>query len=125
MGLAAQRLEGSGLLYGALAALGFAACALVSKTSPRPAAGDGVARTVSALGTRDGFYMLLLLFLLTLGLAPVALPYLVLLAVLGSHVYWLIALAARASTSAPEQRAAPKAPLPARSLEESTRAAKH
>jgi phosphatidylglycerophosphate synthase len=101
MGIAAQRLEGSGLLYGGLAALGFAASALVSKALPPPPAGDSIARTVSALGTRDGFYVLLVLFLLTLGLAPAALPHLVLVAALGSHLYWLSALIARARTAPP------------------------
>jgi phosphatidylglycerophosphate synthase len=99
MGLAAQRLEGSGLVSGVLAALGFAACALVTKTSRPSSGGDGMARTVSALGTRDGYYMLLLLYCAVLGLAPAALPHLVLVAALGSHVYWLSALVARARTA--------------------------
>ncbi|HET7293542.1 MAG TPA: hypothetical protein VFM88_14045, partial [Vicinamibacteria bacterium] len=78
---------------------GFAACALVTKTSRPRAGGDGVARTVTALGTRDGYYVLLLLFCGTLALAPAALPPLVLVAALGSHIYWLSALVARARTA--------------------------
>jgi phosphatidylglycerophosphate synthase len=107
LGLAAQRLEGSGLLYGGLAAIGFTVSALVSKTSPRPKAAHGIARTVSALGTRDGFYVLLLLYLLTIGLLPVALPHLVLFAALGSHLYWLSVLATRPRVAPAAVREAP------------------
>jgi phosphatidylglycerophosphate synthase len=95
MGLASARVGGTGLFFGVLAALGFAASALVAKTSPRPIAGHGLARAVTAVGTRDGFYLLLLLFILTLGLAPASLPWLVLVAAIGSHAYWLSALAVR------------------------------
>ncbi|MGH7332558.1 MAG: CDP-alcohol phosphatidyltransferase family protein [Candidatus Rokuibacteriota bacterium] len=107
LGLAAQRLDGIGLLYGALAALGFTVSALVSKTLPRPKAEHGLARTVSALGTRDGFYVLLLLYLLTLGLAPAALPHLVLFAAIGSHLYWLSVLATRSRAAPTAVRTAP------------------
>ncbi len=107
LGMAAQRLEGSGLVYGSLAALGFIASALVSKTLPRPKVAHGVARTVSALGTRDGFYVLLLLYLLTIALAPAALPSLVLLAALGSHLYWLSVLATRPRVAPTAARTAP------------------
>ncbi len=50
LGLAAQRLEGTGLLYGGLAAIGFIASALVSKTLPRPKVAHGLARTVGRAG---------------------------------------------------------------------------
>jgi phosphatidylglycerophosphate synthase len=95
LGLAAERVGGRGLLLGALAALGFVACALVAKTSPRPIPGHGLMGAVSAIGTRDGFYLLLLLFILVIGVAPAGLPWLVLVAALGSHAYWFGALAVR------------------------------
>ena len=95
MGLAAARVERAGLFLGVLAALGFAASALVAKTSPRPIPGHGLTRAISAIGTRDGFYLLLLLFILALGLAPAELALLVLVAAIGSHAYWLSALAVR------------------------------
>jgi phosphatidylglycerophosphate synthase len=107
LGLAAQRLEGTGLFYGGLAAIGFIASALVSKTLPRPKAAHGLARTVGALGTRDGFYVLLLLYVLTIALAPAALPHLVLFAALGSHLYWLSVLATRPRVAATAARTAP------------------
>jgi len=95
LGSAAERVSGSGLFLGVLAAFGFAASALVAKTSPRPLPGHGLMHAISAIGTRDGFYLLLLLFILALGLAPTCLPLLVLVAAIGSHAYWLGALAAR------------------------------
>jgi phosphatidylglycerophosphate synthase len=107
LGLAAQRLDGSGLLYGGLAAIGFVASALVSKTSPRSKTPHGLARTVSALGTRDGFYVLLLLYLLVIALAPAVLPHLVLFAALGSHLYWLSVLATRPRVAPTAVRPAP------------------
>lgn len=107
MGVAAQRLDGSGLLYGWLAALGFIASALVTKTLRRAQAARGVARTVSALGTRDGFYVLLLLYLLTIAAAPAVLSHLVLFAALGSHLYWLSVLATRPRVAPAGARTAP------------------
>ena len=109
LGLAAARISGTGLFLGVLAALGFAASALVAKTSPRPIPGPGLTRAISAIGTRDGFYLLLLLFILILGLSPAGLPLLVLVAAIGSHAYWVSALAVRyrhhaRSTSASRDR---------------------
>ena len=95
LGLAAARVGGTGVFFGVLAALGFAASALVAKTSPRSLSGQGLARTISAMGTRDGFYLLLLLFIVALGVAPSSLPALVLVAAIGSHAYWVTALAVR------------------------------
>jgi hypothetical protein len=95
------------LLYGGLAAIGFIASALVSKTLPRPKGAHGFARTVGALGTRDGFYVLLLLYVLTIALVPAALPHLVLFAALGSHLYWLSVLATRPRVAATAARTAP------------------
>ena len=112
LGFAAEQVNGTGLFLGVLAALGFAASALIAKTSPRPIPGHGVMRAVSAIGTRDGFYLLLLLFILAIGMAPSSLPLLVLLAAVGSHVYWLSALAVRwrhhtVSASASRDRSRP------------------
>jgi phosphatidylglycerophosphate synthase len=95
MGLAAERVGGTGVFLGVVAALGFAVSALVAKTSPRPIAGHGVTRAITAMGTRDGYYLLLLLFILILWLAPASLPVLVLVAAVGSHAYWVVALVVR------------------------------
>jgi phosphatidylglycerophosphate synthase len=95
LGHAAAKVGGTGFFFGVLAALGFAASALVAKTSPRPIAGDGLTRAITVIGTRDGYYLLLMLFILTLWAAPASLPLLVLGAAIGSHAYWLGALAVR------------------------------
>src|SRR5262245_39569229 len=98
MGLAAARAGGPGIFLGVLAALGFAASALVAKTAPRPRPGPGLPQAISAIGTRDGFYLLLVLYILALGMAPAALPRLVLVAAIGSHTYWVVAVAVRVLT---------------------------
>ena len=93
-GLAAQRAADGGALPGVLAAAGFAASAVVTKASRQVLREDGdLGRIVSVVGTRDGFYLLAVIFAAALGLAPATLPALVVLAALGSHVYWITALA--------------------------------
>jgi phosphatidylglycerophosphate synthase len=110
LGLAAARGGGRGLFVGVLAALGFAASALVAKTSPRPIAGQGLPRAISAVGTRDGYYLLLVLFILALGVAPASLPLLVIVAAIGSHAYWITALVVRARHHAHPTPAGSKGP---------------
>jgi phosphatidylglycerophosphate synthase len=95
-GLAAQHAAGSGALAGVLAAAGFAASAVVTKASRQILREDGdLGRIVSVVGTRDGYYILAVIFAAALALAPGTLPALVLLAAVGSHVYWIVALAVR------------------------------
>ena len=57
--------------------------------------GAGVPRTLARLGNRNGFYVLLLMFLALLALAPAALPALLLVAAVGAHTYWVGHLALR------------------------------
>lgn len=92
MGVAAERIAGTGLGLGAVAAIGFALSALSAKTS---AGGDDVRQALTRLGSRDGFYLLLVAFFAQLSLAPATLPALLLLTAVGSHVYWLGQLAVR------------------------------
>jgi hypothetical protein len=54
-----------------------------------------VGRLFVALGNRDGFYASLLAFVLALGLAPAALPALMVLLAVGTHAYWLGAMLSR------------------------------
>jgi phosphatidylglycerophosphate synthase len=86
LGVAAERVAGSGFGLGVAAAIGFALSALAAKTAPRT---EPVPRILIRLGNRDGFYVLLLAFLALLALAPAALPGLLLVAAVGSHAYWL------------------------------------
>jgi phosphatidylglycerophosphate synthase len=86
LGVAAERVAGSGFGLGVAAAIGFALSALAAKTTVRS---EPVPRVLIRLGNRDGFYVLLALYLALLALAPAALPGLLLVATVGSHAYWL------------------------------------
>ena len=92
MAVAAERVAGTGLGLGVVAAIGFALSALSVKTSK---GGEGMRRALASLGTRDGFYLLLVAFLAQLAVAPATLPALLLVAAVGAHAYWLGHLALR------------------------------
>ena len=77
---------------GALAAAGVIAGAAVSKVWP--VAGTALA----GLGNRDGFYAMLLGFIVLLTYAPAVLPWLMVIVALGTHVYWAARVALRAKT---------------------------
>ena len=95
MGVATQATQGGpATLVGGVAALGIVMSAMTAKISP-PAAGNSVGRLLQGLGTRDGFYGMLLLFITVLGLQPTALPELMIVVALGAHAYWLSRLAYR------------------------------
>jgi phosphatidylglycerophosphate synthase len=95
MGVTAQARAGrAGIGLGALAASGVVVSAIIAKTSPRSTAG-GVGGFLDALGNRDGFYAMLLLFILALTFAPALLPILMIVVATGSHAYWLTRLAHR------------------------------
>jgi len=87
MGVTAQRAGGRmGIGLGLLAAGGVVASAIVAKTSPPRS------RVLAALGTRDGFYAMLVIFILVLTLAPGRLPMFLIVVAAGSHAYWLARL---------------------------------
>ncbi len=92
MGMAVERVAGTGLALGVAMAIGFALSGLAAKMSGN---GNGVPRALTRLGNRNGFYVLLLAFLALLALAPAALPALLLVAAVGSHAYWVGHLAVR------------------------------
>jgi phosphatidylglycerophosphate synthase len=92
MGMAAERVAGTGLVLGVAMAIGFALSGLAAKISGN---GASVPRALTRLGNRNGFYVLLLAFLALLALAPAALPALLLVATLAAHVYWVGHLALR------------------------------
>jgi phosphatidylglycerophosphate synthase len=95
MGMTTQRAAGrAGLALGVLAAIGIVVSAMIAKTSPR-SAGTGVGGFLDALGSRDGFYAMLIVFILALAFAPSVLPVLMLIVTIGSHAYWLARLAYR------------------------------
>ena len=111
MGVTAQASAGrAGLGLGVLAASGVVLSAMVAKTSPRSTTG-GVGGFLNALGSRDGFYAMLVLFILTLTFAPALLPILMIVVAAGSHAYWLTRLAHRL-TSGGAIAAPPQPPPP-------------
>jgi len=86
MGMAAEHLAGTGDALGVAMAIGFALSGLAAKMSDN---GAGVPQTLARLGNRNGFYVLLLMFLALLALAPAALPALLLVAAAGAHAFWV------------------------------------
>lgn len=87
MGMTAERAADAGFAMGLVAAVGVIASAWVAKTAPP--AGNAVNRAFGALGNRDGFYVMLVAFLLALATAPSLLPALMVLVALGTHAYWI------------------------------------
>jgi len=101
MGVTAQHAAGHGAIgLGVLAAIGVGVSAMLAKTSPR-SAGRGVGGFLDALGSRDGFYAMLVAFVLALAFAPSALPFLMIIVAVGAHAYWVTRLAYRLFARAP------------------------
>lgn len=89
MGLTAQRITGGGAMLGVVGAIGVLASATVARLWPATGAAGRTATALENLGTRDGFYAMLLLFITAHAAAPAALPWLMIVVALGSHAYWL------------------------------------
>jgi len=95
MGASAQQTAGHGAGgLGVLAAIGVVVSAMLSKTSPR-SAGRGLGGFLDALGSRDGFYGMLIGFILALAFAPSVLPFLMGIVAVGAHAYWVTRLVYR------------------------------
>ncbi|OLC16877.1 MAG: hypothetical protein AUH29_03945 [Candidatus Rokubacteria bacterium 13_1_40CM_69_27] len=95
MGMTAQQVGGDGAaLAGVVAAIGVVASATLTQTSP-PARGGGIGLLLDALSNRDGFYAMLVIFILGLALRPGALPALMIFLAVGCHAFWLSRLAWR------------------------------
>lgn len=77
-----------------LAAVGVVVSAVLAKTSPRSA--GGVGGVLDAVGSRDGFYGMLVAYVLALTVFPAGLPLLMIVVTAGSHAYWLTRLGHRA-----------------------------
>jgi len=89
MGVTSATLAGAGGRLGIVAAVGVVASAFVAKWWP-PRGTTGMGGAVEKLGSRDGFYALLLLFIGLRAFAPSALPWLMILVALGSNAYWVV-----------------------------------
>jgi phosphatidylglycerophosphate synthase len=89
MGVTAQTIAGGGAWLGVGAALGVVASAAVAKLWPVTAATDGIGGALAGLGSRDGFYAMLVLFIVARAVAPGTLPLLMVVVTLGAHAYWV------------------------------------
>jgi phosphatidylglycerophosphate synthase len=93
LGHAASSVTGGGLAAGVAAAMGVLASAVVGKLwppAPLTAAHRGL---LDALTSRDGFYVMLVLFLVLRIAAPALLPTLMIVVAAGTHAYWIARLA--------------------------------
>jgi len=93
MGVTAQRTAGGGAIAGVVAALGTAGSAALAQSSSAAAGGVGV--LLDALSNRDGFYVMLVVFILGLAFLPAALPPFMILVAVGCHAFWLSRLVYR------------------------------
>jgi phosphatidylglycerophosphate synthase len=89
MGMTAQAVAGGGAGLGLAGAFGIIASAVVAKLWPVAGDTGGVGGALQSLGSRDGFYAMLALFIVARALAPAALPLLMIVIALGAHAYWL------------------------------------
>jgi phosphatidylglycerophosphate synthase len=88
MGVSAQAAAGAGAWLGVLGAVGMLGSAAVAKWWPDTGAA-GAGGALVGMGSRDGFYAMLVLFIAARALLPAALPWLMVLVALGSHAYWV------------------------------------
>jgi phosphatidylglycerophosphate synthase len=89
LGVTSTAQTGHGAGLGMLAALGVIASAAVANAWPRLAMPDRVGAALSGLGSRDGFYAMLLAFIVARAAWPAALPWLMVVVAGGSHAYWV------------------------------------
>jgi phosphatidylglycerophosphate synthase len=102
MGVAAERRFGGGaLVMGLVAGAGVTLSAVLARRLP--AGRGGVQHALKRFGSRDLFYLLLLLFVGGLAALPAILPGVLALAAVGSQAYWLGALAARLRSRLPRR----------------------
>ncbi|TMQ16687.1 MAG: CDP-alcohol phosphatidyltransferase family protein [Candidatus Rokuibacteriota bacterium] len=88
LGLAATRVAGGGWTAGLVAAAAVVVSGLLAKVwPPSPASADR--NVLDRLTSRDGFYLMLLAFVLVRLVDPARLPALMILIAVGAHVYWV------------------------------------
>jgi len=88
LGVAASRLAGASHLIGVVAAVGIGVSAIIGKLCP-PAPAAAPRHLLDRLTSRDGFYIMLSLFVV-LGLSrPTLLPGFIVVVAVSSHVYWV------------------------------------
>ena len=88
MGVTTQDVTGTGFWIGVIGTLGTLGSAVVAKVSP-PRAADAMGRRLEDMGSRDGFYAMLVLFIIGRAVAPALLPWLMVVVAVGSNAYWI------------------------------------
>jgi len=88
LGVTSAAVTGQGMTLGVVAALGIIASAAVMKVWPALAMPDRLGTAIAGLGSRDGFYAMLLAFIVARAAWPAALPWLMIVIAGGSHAYW-------------------------------------
>ena len=89
LGTASARVGGSGLAAGAIGAAAVVTSGWLAKAWP-PAPPAAASRNVlDRLSSRDGFYSMLVSFVLVRLAAPALLPALLVVIAVGSHLYWM------------------------------------
>jgi type IV secretory pathway VirB3-like protein len=106
LGVAATRITGLGLGTGVVAALGMVASAAVGKLWPPAPMTASVRGLLDRLTSRDGFYAMIVIFIVLRLVAPAWLPALMIVVAVGTHAYWL----ARAALSVRPGRAGGRRP---------------
>jgi phosphatidylglycerophosphate synthase len=94
MGVTAASVTGTGTGLGALAAIGVVASAATAWVWPPSPNARGVSGLLDALSGRDGYYAMLVAFILGLAIAPATLPALMVLVALGANAYWMLRVVA-------------------------------
>jgi phosphatidylglycerophosphate synthase len=89
LGASSAAATGEGAWLGVVAALGVVTSAAVAKAWPGLAMPDRVGTALSGLGSRDGFYAMLVGFIVALAAWPASLPWLMAIVAAGAHAYWL------------------------------------
>jgi phosphatidylglycerophosphate synthase len=89
LGVTSASVTGQGLGLGVLAAVGVIASAAVAKAWPGLAMPDRVGAAIVGLGSRDGFYAMLVAFIAARAWWPEVLPWLMIVVAVGTHAYWV------------------------------------
>jgi phosphatidylglycerophosphate synthase len=88
LGVAASRLAGASHLVGVVAAVGIGVSAIIGKLCP-PAPASAPRNLLDRLTSRDGFYVMLSLFVAMGLFRPTLLPGFIVMVAVSSHVYWV------------------------------------
>jgi CDP-alcohol phosphatidyltransferase len=93
LGLACTRVTGVGLTAGMVGAVAVVASGILGKVWPPAPPATAQRGVLDRLSSRDGFYGMLLAFVVVRLAAPALLPVLLLVIAAGSHAYWVARVA--------------------------------